>query len=145
MRSDCVIMFTGNIHSDMPCHAEEESRICSVLFACMHVLCGKMWSRSQKVSVCNLRSQRRNSISIIDHKRFCTYAFSLLPLNLCLLIHICLFYCISVFGSLLPRLFPFRFRSFFLIECFPIVSQQICMIYIVSTESNLAPLIIRLT
>lgn len=147
-------MFIGNIHSDMPCHAGEESRICSVLFVCMHVLCGKMWYRSQKVSVSNLRTQRRNSISVIDHKRFCTYAFSLSPLNLSpdthlsFLLHFCfqfsfvLFHTFRSFAMALSFLVQILFSSSRLVT---IVSQQICMIYIVSTEANWAPLITELT
>ncbi len=147
-------MFNGNIYSDMPCHAGEESRICSVLFTCMHVLCGKMWYRSQKVSVSNLRSQQRNSISFIDHKRFCTYAFSLSPLNLSpdthlsFLLHFCFqfsfvfFLTFRSFATALSFLVQILFSLSSLVT---IVSQQMCTICIVSTESNWAPLIIKLT
>lgn len=144
-RSYCVIMFIGNIRSYMPCQAGEEGRICSVLFVCMLVLCSKMWYRSQKVSVSNLRVQLRNSISIIDHKRFCTYAFSPSPLNLCLLIHICLFFCFPVFTSL-------TFSPFF--SDLPLSSPSLTIVIIASQkiersvscqQCQIVPLITKLT
>lgn len=133
-------------------HALSRRRICSVLFVCVRVLCSKMWYRSQKVSVSNLRVQLRNSISIIDHKHFCTYAFSPSPLNLSpdthlsfLLLSCFQFSCVFIlsFRSFVILIFSSSFKSFFR-YCF-ISKPQNHMICIMSTESNCVPLITKLT